>query len=242
MRGQHLRTCVTSLAAVVLLGLALAACATTPADDARPTPTPDTSAPGPTGTAAAGPATTSSPAPTPSAPVESQPPELPAEYASRMPSEEDLDRMVLEAQEAYRAHRAAYDAAARTGFTDPDLVEAAMAGAGGDMLDLLSREAAGLAEAGQVVEGGTEVLGMEVAWLSPPGEDGLGLQVVLDACVLVSGVLKDPDGTVARDLTATEPLYVQPRLVHHDGGWVLHNQLQQEGPCPDHVAGRSSAG
>ncbi len=168
-------------------------------------------------------------------PTESAVPELPPEYASRMPSEDEVDRMVQQAEEAYRAHRAAYDAAARTGFTDAALVEAAMAGTAGDMRELLMRESAGIAEAGQVVDGGTEVLGMEVAWLSPPAQDGLGLQVVFDACVLVRGVLKDADGTVVQDLTAAEPYYVQPVLADEDGAWVLHSQLQQEGPCPEHL-------
>ncbi|TNC17225.1 hypothetical protein FHE66_11140 [Georgenia sp. 311] len=156
--------------------------------------------------------------------------ELP--YAARMPPEEEVDAMVLDAADAYLAHRAAYDAAARTGFADAQLLEAALEGTDGSMRDLLERESASLAEAGHVVEGGTEVLGMEVAWLGPPTADGGGLQVVFDACVLVRGVLRAPDGSVARDLTAADAVYVQPRLVHVDGGWVLHEQLQQAGPCP----------
>ena len=215
MRARHVLP-----AALAVLVACLAGCG--PAADDEP----------PSATAAA--VDEDPPGAAPSAPVSPTP--APAEqlvtYTSRMPPAEEVDAMVADAARAYLAHRAAYDEAARTGFTDAALLEAALEGTDGGMRDLLEEEVASLAAAGHVVEGGTEVLGIEVAWLSPPTPDGGGLQVVLDACVLVRGVLRAPDGSVVRDLTAADAVYVQPRLVHVDGGWVLHEQLQQAGPCP----------
>lgn len=173
------------------------------------------------------------PEPDPAAP---EGPTLPPELAARMPPEEEIDGMVLAAEAAYVAHRAAYDAAARTGFTDPELVEELFATATGDVLEAIEAEAAALVEVGRVVNGGAKVLGMELYSLVVPETDDAGLGITFDACVHIEGALEESDGTVAYGLDG-DPVHLVVRLTDHDGDWLVANQSAQEGPCPEHLSG-----
>lgn len=203
--------------------LALAACASGD-EPAREPPTAATS------TAAATSATTEPPVtPEPATP---EGPTLPPELAARMPPEDEVDGMVEEAKAAYLAHRAAYDAAARTGFSDTDLVDTLFATATGDVLAALEQEASAIAGAGQVVDGHAEVLGMELYSLVVPEEDGSGLGVVLDVCLHIEGDLEESDGTVVHTLDG-DPVLVVVSLTDHGGRWMLTTQAVQEGPCPE---------
>ncbi|WP_454085219.1 hypothetical protein [Georgenia sp. Marseille-Q6866] len=163
-------------------------------------------------------------------------PTLPAELAARMPPEEEIDGMVLEAEAAYVAHRAAYDAAARTGFSDRELVEELFATATGDVLEAIEAEAAALAEVGRVVNGRAEVLGMELYSLVVPETDDAGLGITFDACVHIEGALEESDGTVVYGLDG-DPLHLVVRLTDHDGAWLVATQSAQDGPCPEHLSG-----
>jgi len=149
-----------------------------------------------------------------------------------MPPEEQVDGMVEEAEAAYLAHRAAYDAAARTGFTDADLVDELFATATGDVLDALMAEATALAEAGRVVDGRAEVLGTGLYSLVVPEEDGTGLGVVLDVCVHIEGALEESDGTLVYDLDG-DPVHVIVHVTRDEGRWLVATQSAQEGPCPE---------
>ncbi len=208
-------------AVVVAAVLALAGCSA-PAEVPRQTPTP---VPDPS------PSTErSTPARTEAATTGE--PTLPPELAARMPPEEEIDGLVLEAEAAYLGHRAAYDAAARAGFSDPELVDKLFTTATGDVLDALHAEAAALAETGRVVDGGAEVLGMELSSLVVPQEDGTGFGVALDVCLHIEGALEESDGTVVYELDG-EPVHLVVRLTDHEGIWLVATQSVQEGPCPE---------
>lgn len=166
----------------------------------------------------------------------SEHPTLPPDLAARMPPEEEIDGLVLEAEAAYVDHRAAYDAAARTGFTDPELVEELLATATGDVREALLVEAASLAEAGRVVDGRAEVLGMELYSLVVPEEDGGALGIAFDACVHIEGALEEGDGTVVYDLDG-DPVHLLVRLTEGEGTWLVETQSAQEGPCPEGLGG-----
>lgn len=163
-------------------------------------------------------------------------PTLPPELAARMPPEEEIDGMILEAEAAYVAHRAVYDAAASTGFTDPGLVEELFATATGDVRALLEVEAAAFAEEGRVIDGRGEVLGMELYSLIVPEEDGTGLGINFDVCVHIEGAVKEADGTVVYGLDG-DPVRLVVRLTDHGGAWLVASQSVQEGPCPEHLSG-----
>lgn len=223
-----MRAATASLTATTAAVLVLAGCS----PGAEPAPEAPTSAstPSPQG----GPTTTPEVQPEPPEPEPSAPegPTLPPELAARMPPEEEIDRMIEEAEAAYVAHHAAYDAAARTGFTDPDLVERLFATVTGDARVALQEEVMALTEARQVVNGYTKVLGTELYSLVVPEEMGAGLGVALDACLHMEGAVEDSDGTEVHSLDG-EPLHVAVRLLDHDGTWLLATQLVQEAPCPE---------
>lgn len=209
---------------VIALVLVLAGCGPGPEPSREPpSPTPSTSL-------SSEPPTT--PQPEPDSAADPQGPPLPPELAERMPPEEQIDGLVLEAETAYRDHRAAYDAAARTGFSDPDLVDKLFATATGDVREALEVEAAALAEAGRVVDGRAEVLGMELYSLVVPEEDGTGLGVALDVCLHIEGALEESDGTVVYELDG-EPVHLVVRLTDHEGIWLVSTQSVQDGPCPE---------
>ncbi|PYG01722.1 hypothetical protein SAMN05216184_101186 [Georgenia satyanarayanai] len=208
---------------VTALVLVLAGCGPgpePPREPPSPTPSPSRSAEPPT---------TPQPDPDTAAP---EGPTLPPELAARMPPEEEIDGLVLEAEAAYVDHRAAYDAAARTGFTDPDLVEELVATATGDVREALEVEAAAIAEAGRLVDGGAEVLGMELHSLLVPEADGTGFGVALDVCLRIEGALEESDGTVVYELDG-DPVHLVVRLTDHEGTWLVASQSVQEGPCPE---------
>lgn len=196
----------------------------------------------------AGEATSASPSPsgpdTAGASADPPPEPEPAETyhppaLSWVPPDEELDRMALEVEAAYVEYWAAYDAAASTGFTDVELLDTLLATAGEDTLEALHTQVAAIGDIGRVVEGRTEVLGVEVVALSPPVEDGPGLALHLDACVHMKGVLIEPDGTVVRELAGGDPELVRARLTDHDGEWILVSQVQQTPPCPELLRGEA---
>lgn len=223
---RRIGRCVLTAAVLVL---AIAGCGVDPADDgAGPTPQAGSSS-APTATATPPP----EPAATPASAVEQQrdtyvPPEL-----ALMPPDEVVDQLVADAEKAYRAHWGAYDAAARTGFTDTELVDALLASAAEDTLESLHLQVAAIAETGRVVDGDNDVVGMAFYAVNPPQEDGPGLGVLFDVCVRTWGVLREEDGTAVRELVGADPAFVRARLVDHDGVWLLVNQVLQDGPCPD---------
>ncbi len=180
------------------------------------------------------PAPISTPPPTPAAeppPTDEPLEEIPPELAARIPPDEEIDRMVREAQSAYAAHRAVYDAAARTGFRDAELVDELFATASGDTLDALQGEATAIAQAERVVDGAAQIVGSELYSLVLPDENGDGLAVVLEVCLLIEGTLRESDGTVVLELGG-EPVHAHVRLVDHAGSWLLVTQRVQDTPCP----------
>lgn len=191
------------------------------------TPTPSTSP-------STEPTTTPAPEPTEaeSEPTVPEGPTLPPELAARMPSEEEIEGMVEDAQAAYRDHRTAYDAAARTGFTDPRLVDALTATVSGDALDAVRGEAAQIADTGMVVDGGSQVRGTGVHSLVVPEEDGQLPSIVLDVCVVFAGTLEEGDGTVVRELDG-DPFYAVVGMTAHDGRWLVSSQRVEDDPCPE---------
>lgn len=219
-----MRATPVSLTATVVAALVLSGCSPG-AEPAREAPTP-----------ASAPSRSDAPTTTPEPePPEAEPPAgptLPPELAARMPPEEEIDGMVAEAEAAYLTHRAAYDAAASTGFSDPDLVGKLFATATGDVRESLEVEAAALAETGRVVDGRAEVLGMELSSLAVPEEDGTGLGVTFDVCLHIEGALEESDGTVVYELDG-DPVHVVVRLTDHEGRWLLVTQSAQDGPCPE---------
>lgn len=231
MRAQSLRKPSYGVAAVVV-GLALAGCGTDTADDTAPKAV-ARSTPAATATVQ------SEPVPPRTTGTEQQPEDtyVPPELAL-MPPDEEVDRMVADAEEAYRAHWAAYDAAARTGFADPTHLDPLLASAGEDTLEALRLQVAAIGDTGRVVEGETAVVGLELYALNPPEEDRPGLGVLFDACVRTQGVLRESDGTAVRELSGAEPEFVRARLVDHEGSWLLVSQVLQGGACPDGLVDR----
>lgn len=219
--------------AVVAGALILSACGgdddAPAAHDPLPKPTPTTPASSP---AAPSPTATAVREPSPSTVGE----ELPAEYAARMPPEEEIDGLVREAEAAYVAHRAAYDDAARTGFTDPGLTEELVATTSGEARAALEQEVAAIAAAGQVLDAGAEILGTELYSLVVPESDEAGLGVVLEVCLAMDGVVEDAAGTVVLDL-AGEPVHLLVRLVDSEGQWLLVQQHTQGSRCPKALTG-----
>lgn len=211
---------------VTALVLVLAGCGSGPEPPRQP--------PSPTPTPSASLSSEPPPAPQPEPDTAADPegPPLPPELAARMPPEEQIDGLVLEAEAAYLDHRAAYDAAASTGFSDPDLVDDLFATATGVVREALEVEAAALAEAGRVVDGRAVVLGMELYSLVVPEEDGTGLGVALDVCLHIEGALEESDGTVVYELDG-DPVHLVVRLTDHEGVWLVATQSVQEGPCPE---------
>lgn len=226
-----------ALGAAVVVLVGLVACGGDPATDAA-------SAPATATATATAPPTSGSPAartppgtPTPVQTAEETAWEdLPPELAAAFPETEvEMDELVLAAEEAYRAHRALYDAAAATGFTDPALVEELRAGAGRRTREYLEAEMAAVADAGYTVDGGAEVRGVEVFGISPPTEDWPGIGVVLDVCLEVSGTVRDRDGTAVHEVTGGQRELLRVRLMAEGDGWLVVEQTQQEGPCPPHL-------
>lgn len=219
-----------ALCAAVIVLVGLAACGSDPAaDDAAPSTAATTT------TRAATPSPEPAPSPTPSK-EETAWEDMPSDLAARLPSEAEFDQLVREAEDAYRVHRATYDATAATGFTDAELVAELMAGAGWRTLESLEAEAAAIADAGHVVDGATDVVGMELFGFSPPEDGWPGLGLVFDVCLDVHGTLHERDGTVVREIGSGERAHLQARLMEHEGGWLLMEQAEQEGPCPEHLS------
>ncbi|MBD8060914.1 hypothetical protein [Oceanitalea stevensii] len=209
---------------VIALVLVLAGCG--------PGPEPPSEPPSPTSSPSLSVEPPTTPQPEPDTAAGPEGPTLPPELAARMPPEEEIDGLVLEAEAAYVDHRAAYDAAASTGFTDPDLVETLFATATGDVLDALEAEATALAGVGRVVDGRAEVLGTELHSLLVPEEDGTGFGVALGVCLHIEGALEESDGSVVYELDG-EPVHLVVRLTVHEGTWRVATQSVQEGPCPE---------
>lgn len=201
---------------------------TRPVSPVEATAPPEATPPADTGPPTTEPSPPDSPSPPGSpSPDDSQPPEF-----DWVPPEEEIDRMAIEAEAAYRAHLAAYDAAALTGFTDPALLEDLLATAGGNTLESLRLQADVLAGTGRTVHGDSEVLRMEPIGLDPPVPGGWGISVGFDACVIIAGVVLEADGTVARLLDREAPQFVRVMVADDDGDWLVVSQLGIEGPCP----------
>lgn len=232
--GGVVRRGLATAVVVSAVGAAMTGCAA-PAgpDDAAATgggPSPASSAQAPTP-----PATASPPTPAPS-PEQSLPPEL-----DWVPPEEEIDRIAVVTEEAFRTHLTAYDAAARTGFTDPALQKALLATAGADTLEGLHLQAEAMAGTGRTVAGDSELLGMSPIGLDPPVAGGFGITVVSDACVLMAGTLLEADGTVVRRLDWGEPQLLRVRVADDDGTWRVTNQQQLATPCPAELLGDDGA-
>lgn len=154
-----------------------------------------------------------------------------------LPSQEVIDRAVVEAETAYLAHWVSYDAAAHSGFADDELREALMVSAGEDTLESLELQVAALDGTGRLIDGDTDVLGIEAVALVPPADGGHGLGVLFDVCVQLGGVLTEEDGTVVRKLSGPAPEFLRARVVDQDGEWLVLEQKQQEAPCPAALGG-----
>lgn len=155
-----------------------------------------------------------------------------------LPPDEELDRLVAEAEQAYRAHWASYDAAIGTGFGDPELLEELLASADEATLEALYLQIAAIAGTGRFVEGGSQVVGIEHVALDPPAHDGAGLGVVFDTCVDTRATLKESDGTVVRELAGPEPRFLRVRLVEHADTWLVTSQTQHDESCPELLSTR----
>lgn len=162
-------------------------------------------------------------------------PDLPPELAELFP-EGRIGQMVDAAEAAYRAHYVAYDAAAATGFTDPDLVEEVRATVGGDTLAALDTTIETLAGTGRVVDGVTEVVAVEPSGLFV-GEGG-GAGVALVVCLRLVGRVLEADGSVVTQYPGEDADLVVAWLVEDGGRWVMVSQRRQDEPCPGELAGR----
>lgn len=150
-----------------------------------------------------------------------------------LPPDEELDRLVAQAEHAYRAHWASYDAAIRAGFGDPELTEALLASAGEATLEALYLQVAAIGDTGRFVEGGSTVLGMAHVGLDPPAADGESPGMLFDTCVDTRATLKERDGTTVRELSGPEPSFLRVRLVQRSGTWLVTSQTQHGTPCPE---------
>src|SRR5690625_577603 len=220
------RRAVALTAVTVVLGLALIGC-TGSTDPPPPEP-------GPTTLPATAPQAVTETQPAPSNIAEANPD---AAYVPPgmdwLPPDEELDRLVAQAEHAYRAHWARYDAAIRAGFGDPELTEALLASAGGATLEALYLQVAAIGDTGRFVEGGSAVLGTAHAGLDPPAAAAARPGLLLDTCLPTPATLKQRDGTTVRELSGPEPRFLRVRLVQRSGTWLVTSQTQHGSPCPE---------
>lgn len=224
----HSRRIAAMAAAAVVAGVLLAGCT---GGGAPPPATPPA-----TPTA---PSTSTAPEPPPSGMADAAPSAtyVPPDMAW-LPPEDEVDRLVGQAEQAYRAHWSSYDAAIRTGFADPDLLETLLASAAEATLEALYLQVAAIGDTGRFVEGGSEVLGMAHVGMDPPTTDGEPPGIVFDTCVHTRATLKEHDGTTVRELSAPEPNFLRVQLVARAGAWLVTSQTQHGEPCPELLAAR----
>ena len=225
------RALVVALVSVVLL---VAGCGADPANDDAP-PVSSADAADDDGAAATPTATTTGPEDDPTPARLSSPSPEPLRFQTQSFDVAELNLAVADAHDAYLEHRKMFDAAARTGFTDETLVERLVATADAAVKDGIYALAEQLTAQGLVVNGGTEVVGIELAWLHIPGSGTEGLQVEFNSCVLIAGTVEDADGNPREDLTEDGHSYITARMAQDGERWILWSQLESEEECPAHL-------
>ncbi|MEE6286697.1 hypothetical protein V2J52_03390 [Georgenia sp. MJ173] len=215
-----MRTTTHRMTAALVLGVALFVTGCSdgpPAADATTNEAPVSEAP------VSGAAATTAPAPATDLAATQEPAlEL---LSGPLPSGVELDRAVGDALDAYLAHRALYDAAAQAGFADEEVVDELLATTSGDLREAIQEGVEHFTSEGLAVDGSSEVLDIEAAWLHFPASALDAPEVTFEACVRLMG------GPAPEDEGASDELALTVRMTTQDSRWVVWSQRDYGYDC-----------